>query len=194
MISFPFIDVNTDDSEKEVIPGEGAAFFFLETPEGAQQRDCRVYAEIQSCTGSLFSSPKDVASVINESLAQAHLQPDDIDLIVGSQAAQAFYSPSVLESMAGCFANRVTPLPIRSPIPYLGYTRAAGGAFDLALAISVLETQKLPDMLQLIESPLSPPFSYDDNHLEKDGLKTILVVSIGLTDCVYSMVIRRPDK
>jgi len=176
-----------------IVPGEGAVFFLMQTPENIRE-DCSIHAEILGCTGTIMRNEDDVEKNINTTLSQAGILPDDIDVIAGSHKAKTFYSKPVLQSIARCFRQKTEGIPACSPIPYVGYTRAASGAFDTALAISVLETGKVPPILQPIDGYNCEPLFYDENSCIEKNFKTALVLSIGLTGYVYSAVIGKPAK
>lgn len=184
----------TTAEECSAIPGEGSVFFLIDDPQIAEKNKWKTYAEIMSCTGTLFKDMEDIEKNIERSLSQAHLEATDIDAIVASEGTRSILSKPVLASIAECFTKKTSAIPICSSLPYVGYTRAAIGAFDLAFGIFILETGMIPPVLHPVDtSSCAPLFCSAESPIERD-CRTVLIINVGLTGCVYTAIIRKRER
>ncbi len=173
------------------IPGEGAAFFLLEEPSRAEETGSSIYADILSCTGSLFYKPEDMEENIATSLNRAGRTADDIDVIIVSHEADMLCSGPVLESIAGCFSTKKDEIPVSSHLPFTGYAGAAAGAFDLAFSLFILEAGKVPPFLDSPATQSIWPLRFHTEECIAGQYHTILILNIGLTGCLYSVVVEK---
>jgi 3-oxoacyl-[acyl-carrier-protein] synthase II len=187
-------DATTADDCAETIPGEGSVFFLIDDTQIAEKNQWNIYADIVSCTGNLFHGCEDIEKNIERSLCQANLAAADIDAIVVSEGTGRVLSKPALESIAGCFTQKTSSIPISSPLPYVGYTRAAAGAFDLAFGIFMVETGKIPPMLQPVDTSCCAPLFCDKEFSIEKDCRTVLVINIGLAGCVYSAILRKRER
>jgi 3-oxoacyl-[acyl-carrier-protein] synthase II len=184
----------TTAEECTALPGEGSVFFLIDHPQIAEKNKSKILAEIVSCTGTLFHDFEDITKNIERSLSQANLAAADIDAIVATEGTRNILSQPVLESIAGCFTQKSPAIPICSSLPYVGYTRAAVGAFDLAFGVFILETGKIPPMLQPVDTSSFIPLCCDEKFCIEKNSGTVLIINVGLTGCVYSTIIRKPER
>jgi len=121
------------------ITGEGAVFLFLEP---TSIRKGSSYATVMSCHGRRYKGFEDVRDTFEAVFTDAGISAEDIDLIVGSQNGEPLNNGEVLGGIKTFFKHR--DIPVTSPLPYLGYTRAAAGAFDVVHALSIFEGKEQP--------------------------------------------------
>lgn len=187
-------DATTAEECAATIPGEGSIFFLIDDTKIAEKNEWKIYAEIVSCTGNLFHGFEDIEKNIERSLCQANLAAAEIDAIVVSEGTGSVLSKPVLAAIAGCFSQKTPSIPISSPLPYVGYTRAAAGAFDLAFGIFIVETGKIPPVLQPVDTSSCAPLFCDEKFSIAKDCGTVLIINVGLAGCVFSAILRKRER
>ncbi len=176
------------------VPGEGAVFFQVDDSSKLDRQNAKVYAEVVSCSGLLFRHNEDLTRVIDDALAGANITAIEVDAVVLAEGAASGFSRPALETLAGSFSKKKGLIPVCSPLPYMGYTRAAAGAFGMAMGIYILQTGKIPPMLLPVDTSFCQPLSCEEMICRKGKFSTVLVINVGLTGCVHCAVMRKPQR
>ncbi len=176
------------------IPGEGSVFFLIDDASVVDKKKNKVYANITSCTSSLFLHNEDIRRTIEDALLSANLTSNDIDAIVASEGSRSVFSRPVLKAISKVFTTRAEAVPLCSPLPYVGYTRAVAGAFDLTFGVFILETGKIPPMLQPIDTSFCKSLYCAKDVCIDKKCDTVLIINIGLTGCINCVILQEPDR
>lgn len=129
-----------------MVPGEGAAIFFLETEKRALQRGAKIYGRIFP-SGSVtdaraFISPE--ANALQEAcrLALRHAGTDIPAAVIAQASGMRSGDEAELEALALLLGNCGTP--VTSIKAHIGHTFAGSGPLNIAVALFAMQQGSLP--------------------------------------------------
>jgi 3-oxoacyl-[acyl-carrier-protein] synthase II len=146
-----------DKQRQGFVPGEGGAFFLLESLEHAQRRKAKIYGEVcgfgNSIDGYNMTAPdpdgKWGEKAIRGALKEAGLLPDQIDAIsahgTGTPLNDAMEA-SLIDRIYG--EHKPCVIALKS---WIGHIAAACGAVELAVCLTCLKNNYLPAIRNLKE-------------------------------------------
>ncbi|MDD5495521.1 MAG: beta-ketoacyl-[acyl-carrier-protein] synthase family protein [Candidatus Omnitrophica bacterium] len=141
-----------DKRRNGIVFGEGACIVVLEKLEHALKRKARIYAEVLGY-GTSFDpdsrniySPKakGAAEAIRACLADAKIGADDIGYISASANSTLDCDAMEAKAVTDVFGERGKSVPMSSVKSMIGESFSAGGAFNVAASVGVLEESFLP--------------------------------------------------
>jgi 3-oxoacyl-[acyl-carrier-protein] synthase II len=146
-ISCPF-----DKRRNGIVLGEGAAMIVIEGEESAQQRNAKIYAEVNGIgnyfdafkMGKYDSAINGLKQSIKEAMRNSELDNLQIDYI--SASANSVPEQDRLETKAikDVFGNYAYNIPVSSIKSMIGDTFSAGGLFQIAGAIGSMYKGFIP--------------------------------------------------
>jgi 3-oxoacyl-[acyl-carrier-protein] synthase II len=146
-ISCPF-----DKRRNGIVLGEGAAMIVIEGEESAQQRNAKIYAEVNGIgnyfdafkMGKYDSAINGLKQSIKEAMRNSELDKSQIDYI--SASANSVPEQDRLETKAikDVFGNYAYNIPVSSIKSMIGDTFSAGGLFQIAGAIGSMYKGFIP--------------------------------------------------
>ncbi len=132
------------------LPGEGAAFFLLETAEVAKRRRATIYAEVsgyatQFHPASLYRYDLEatgLTNVIHAALEDASLSAEAIDYVSASANANKIGDATEARAVRNVFGER--GVPISSVKSLVGEPFSAGGALQVVETLGAIVRQQVP--------------------------------------------------
>ncbi|MDR3569697.1 MAG: beta-ketoacyl synthase N-terminal-like domain-containing protein [Syntrophobacteraceae bacterium] len=128
--------------------GEAGAMLVLEPLSTAVERGAHIYARISgfgfSCERSedgRFASTQAISSAMRAALSDAGISPEDIDLVMLATSHE-----NELEAVLNLFDTGALPPVIVAASAAVGETLAAGPALSCALALSMPDRARLPEI------------------------------------------------
>jgi len=146
--------------------GEGAAGFVLETPESAQARGARIWAEVLSCASSCDArhivQPDSVGQVkaVRKALAAAGLAPGDIDYVNAHGTATELSDIVESASLREVFGAHTDRLPVSNTKAQLGHLMGATAGVELVTTLLVLKHGLIPPCRNLDEPDPRCPLNF----------------------------------
>ncbi|MDI3316039.1 MAG: beta-ketoacyl synthase N-terminal-like domain-containing protein [Bacillota bacterium] len=133
-----------------VTAGEGAAWLVLESLAHAEARGARILAEVVGygralATGPLLDGPTladGLARAIRAALDEAGVGPEAVAAVVAHAAGSPRVDRAEAEALHAVFGGALPP--VTAPAGALGYTMAASGALQAAVAVLSLAAGELP--------------------------------------------------
>jgi 3-oxoacyl-(acyl-carrier-protein) synthase len=118
------------------LPGEGGAFFIVESYEHATKRDAKIIAELSGFS-SIFSNERKngMIDVYRNAIDMAGIMPSEIDLI-SSSANGSRNDAAILDTYKCIFGDDIGKIAVTAHKKYFGECYGAGGALQLAACLS----------------------------------------------------------
>ena len=172
-----------DAGRKGFIPGEGGAFFVLESLDHAERRSAVIHAEIKgygsSLDGYAMTAPRPdgiwAKKAVAAALAQAGVSPSHVDLISTHGTGTALNDSMEIQLIKDVFSNdRPRLVAFKS---FIGHLASSCGAVELALCLACSENKLWPQIRNL-KTPIDPDLDY----MEDSGVfspRCILVENFG---------------
>ena len=184
-----------DASRQGFVPGEGGAFFVLESAGHAFGRSAPVMAEIcgygASMDGHAMTAPHPhgrwAEHAVRRSLEEAGITPEAMDLISAHGTGTALndeVEAAVIQRIFG--ENPPVIIALKS---WIGHLASACGAAELAVCLSALETGLWPRIRNL-----ETPCNGDLNYLRSKNVaepSTLLLQNFGFGGQNAAVVVRR---
>ncbi len=127
-----------------IVLGEGAAVLALESEKHAVDRAADIRAELAGGARGSVASADDAAGVMRRALERSACSGRELSWVcahgVGDPGLDA-WEGDALDVLA---RERESTLPVWTPTPLLGETLAAGTGLRMALAIGIMQDQRLP--------------------------------------------------
>jgi 3-oxoacyl-[acyl-carrier-protein] synthase II len=144
-----------DQNRQGFVPGEGAAFFVLESLTHAKRRGAKIIAEIKgfgtSMDGYQMTAPHPeglyARQAVLKALEEACLKDHDIEVIVAHGTGTQLNDQVEVKIIAHLFAS-VKPRVIALK-SWTGHLAAACGAAELAICLSCMQYNYLPEIKNL---------------------------------------------
>ncbi len=144
-----------DAARTGFVAAEGAAILMLESAEGAEAREARVYGEILGCGASVTVAGVNACDpdgratrlAVEAALDAAGVDPGNLGAVVAHGSAyppQDTSEAAGLEAALGSAASRV---PVTATKGVTGDMGAASGAADLAVLCKLARTRQVPPVL-----------------------------------------------
>ncbi len=154
-----------DKDRQGFVPGEGGAFFILESAGHAHDRGAAVLAEVcgygATMDGHAMTAPHPhgrwAEQAVRRALEDAHMSIDQIDVISAHGTGTPLNDKVEAAMIRRIFANRFPHvLAIKS---WIGHLAAACGAAELAICLSALQRGAWP-VIRNLEVPCEPALNY----------------------------------
>ncbi len=183
-----------DASSTGFVPGEGGAFFLLESLEHAQQRKARILGEICGCgnatDGYAMTAPNPegrwTQSAVIGALKDAGLSYEDIDLISSHGTGTPLNDAMEAKLIHHLFGNyRPAVMALKS---WIGHLSAACGAVELALCLILAHAGYLPGIRNL-KNPCHPSVQFVQAP-RACSLQTLLIENFGFGGQNSALVVR----
>lgn len=142
-----------DEAHDGFAPGEGAAFFVLETPEHARARGQRILARIvgygTACSAHELPTgvPDGIARAAQVALGRAGWDPREVDVVYAHGNGTAAYDRNEAAAWHMVFGD-TTP-PITTNKANIGHAIAASGPLSLACAVAIGARGAIPHVRNL---------------------------------------------
>jgi 3-oxoacyl-[acyl-carrier-protein] synthase II len=139
------------------LPGEGAGALVLEREDVAQRRGARILGRVLGFGQAtdalhLLEAPPDggeLATAIEEALAEAGLGPEDVDFIVADGTATVPGDASEAAAIARAAAGGFRKTPITATKPTSGHLGAASGAVESIHTLLMMQHGAIPPVPNL---------------------------------------------
>jgi len=184
-----------DASRQGFVPGEGGAFFVLESADHASARGAHVMAEIcgygASMDGHAMTAPqpdgKWAEHAVRRALEEANIAPQAVDLI----SAHGTGTP-LNDDVEAAIIQRIfgvnTPIIIALK-SWIGHLASACGAAELAVCLSAMRARLWPHIRNL-ETPCNGALNFLRKNAVED-LSTLLLQNFGFGGQNAAVVVRR---
>jgi len=145
-------------NRKGFIPGEGGAFFVLESLDHAEKRKARIIAEIRgygaTIDGHAMTAPRPdglyAERAVRQTLNEANLRHEDVDLISAHGTGTDLNDSMETAMISRVFKN--SQPGITSFKSWIGHLASACGAVELALCLLCSENSLFPGIRNLKQS------------------------------------------
>lgn len=183
-----------DKSRKGFVPGEGGAFFLLESMESALARKAPIHAEIcgfgSAIDGHNMTAPRPDGAygekAVLSAITEAGLSPWEID-VISSHGTGTILNDEMEANLIHRIFGHHQPLVIALK-SWIGHLAAACGAVELAVCLACLAHGFLPGIRNLENA------CRDDIHLVRESLSifpnTILLENFGFGGQNSALVIK----
>jgi 3-oxoacyl-[acyl-carrier-protein] synthase II len=184
-----------DQDRQGFVPGEGAAFFFLERADQALERKAPILAEVcgygASMDGHAMTAPRPdgrwAEHAVIRALADAGLEPDAVDIISSHGTGTPLNDAVEADLIERCFADsRPLVVALKS---WIGHLAAACGAVELALCLSALASGQWPAIRNLGQA-CNPNLNYARIRSQHDG-DVVLLQNFGFGGQNSALVVKR---
>jgi 3-oxoacyl-[acyl-carrier-protein] synthase II len=177
-LSCPF-----DKRRNGIIVGEGASIIVIEDEESAQQRNAKIYAEINGISNyfDAFKMGKydPEANGLKEAMRNSELGVSDIDYI--SASANSVQEQDRLETKAikDVFGRYAYNMPVSSVKSMIGDTFSAGGLFQIAGAIGSMYEGFIPPTINYEVRDDDCDLDYVPNESRITRINNVLINNYG---------------
>lgn len=154
-----------DAARQGFVPGEGAAFFMLESEDHAARRSAPMMAEVcgygASMDGHAMTAPEAngrwAEIAVRSALKDAELAPVQVGMISAHGTATPLNDEVEAELIQRVFGDR--PPHILAIKSWIGHLAAGCGAVELAICLSALGSGTWP-VVRNLEAPCHPGLNY----------------------------------
>jgi 3-oxoacyl-[acyl-carrier-protein] synthase II len=154
-----------DLKHRGFVPGEGGAFFVLETIDHARQRQAPILAEVlgygASMDGCHMTAPQSdgrwARQALSLAIGQAGLRPDQIDALAAHGTSTPL-NDTVEAELIGRMFNGCRPLVLAFK-SWIGHAASACGAVELGLCLMGMQTGTWPGIRNL-DAPCDQRLNY----------------------------------
>lgn len=184
-----------DRKRNGFVPGEGGAFFVLESAEHANARGANILGEVcgygASLDGENMTAPgadgRWAEKAVHSALAQADIAPGDIDLISAHGTATTLNDEMEAGLIQRVFRpHRPVILAVKS---WIGHLAAACGAVELGICLGALQTGGWP-WIRNLEAPCNPGLNYLTSENRHVAAGNVLLQNFGFGGQNAALVIR----
>ncbi len=183
-----------DKNRNGFIPGEGGAFFVLESLENAEDRGAEILAEISgygaSIDGHNMTAPqpdgKFGLEAIESAMAEAKISSEELDLI-SAHGTSTPLNDDVEAEIIKTLSNNFSP-PVTALKSWIGHTAAACGAVELAIYLSCIKDNCIP-MIRNLENPCTEEIDFV-RKTRNEVLNNILLTNYGFGGQNSALVIK----
>ncbi|HVO67467.1 MAG TPA: beta-ketoacyl-[acyl-carrier-protein] synthase family protein [Syntrophales bacterium] len=146
-----------DCSRKGFVPGEGGAFFLLEELEMAKKRGAKIYSEICGYASSLdaynMTAPERDGKwgriAVLSALREAEMSPSQIDVISAHGTGTLLNDAREADLIRDIYTGyKPQVIALKS---WIGHTASACGAMELAISLTCMQENYLPEIRNLQE-------------------------------------------
>ena len=184
-----------DHSRKGFVPGEGGAFFVLESAGHAQDRGAAVLAEIcgygASMDGHAMTAPQPdgqwAEHAVRSAMEEASIAPKAVDMI-STHGTGTPLNDAVEAAMIRRIFTSNPPLTIALK-SWIGHLASACGAAELAVCLSAMETDLWP-YIRNLETPCDTELNYLRSNT-KTKPSIVLLQNFGFGGQNAALVVRR---
>ena len=177
------------------VPGEGGAYFIMETLAGAQERNASIIAEVCgfgcSLDGYSMTAPQPDGlwgeKAVRVALQEAGAEPADIDLVVAHGTGTALNDQMEAELIHRVYSG--TRPPVTSLKSWVGHLAAACGAVETALALLCMKNSFIPRVRNL-RQPCSEKIRLVQENTAAQ-LDLIVIQSFGFGGQNSALVVRK---
>lgn len=187
-----------DNQRKGFVPGEGGAVFVLEEMNHAKQRGASIWGEIcgfgSSIDGYNMTAPEPSAEwaekALRVALADAGMEPENIDAISSHGTGTPLNDQTEADLLDRVFGEHGPPIVAFKS--WIGHAAAACGALELAMMLTCMKCDYLPEIrnlndpchsrINLVREPME--YSTRTAMLENFGFggqNSVLIVRNGVT-------------
>jgi len=179
--------------------GEGAGVLVLETPEHAQQRGVRIYAELvgygSTADASHITAPAEsgtgAAMAMARALENAGLAPEAVDYINAHGTSTPLNDRMETKAIRQIFGPRADRLPISSTKSMTGHLMGAAGAVEAIACAKTLETGWVHPTINYENPDPECDLNYVPNQAQKLDPQVTLSNSFGFGGHNGCLVFRR---
>lgn len=184
-----------DKERRGFVPGEGGAVFLLEEMEHAKKRSAMIYAEVcgygNSIDGHNMTAPDPTAAwgekALTGALQEAGMSPGDIDVVSTHGTGTALNDEMEADMLGRLFKGHVPfVIAIKS---WIGHIAAACGALELAIVLTCLKNNYLPEIRNLNESCHAGLNFVEEG--KESSVETVLFENFGFGGQNSAVVIRK---
>jgi len=191
--SMPF-----DCSRGGFCPGEGGAFFVMESLEHALSRGAEIYCEISgfgaTMDGTAMTDPdpegKGAEKAIGNALNEAGISPEEIDFI-SSHGTSTPMNDKVESEVLTRFFEGHSPA-IGAFKSWIGHGSSACGAMELALSLICMKNNYLPEIRNL-NKPLTDKLNFITENCS-GSVKNMLIENFGFGGQNSALVLGNYDE
>ncbi|MEM5786209.1 MAG: beta-ketoacyl-[acyl-carrier-protein] synthase family protein [Syntrophobacteraceae bacterium] len=184
-----------DESRKGFVPGEGGAFFLMESLEHARGRGAEILAEVcgfgASLDGYNMTAPdpegKWGEAAVRSALGEAGIRPAEIDVISAHGTGTPLNDAMEADLISRVFEEK-KPLVIAAK-SWIGHLAASCGAVELAIGLACLKDDWLPQIRNL-KTPCRDDLNFVLRPV-KTPIKTMLFENFGFGGQNAALVIRK---
>jgi 3-oxoacyl-[acyl-carrier-protein] synthase II len=142
-----------DAGAKGSVFGEAAGVVILESPENAERRGAKIYAEVAGIGHSNSINPayehiepdgKGIEIAIKKAIADAQIEPEDLDLIIPHGTGIAADDLAEAKAIRSALGEAAAEIPVWPTKSMLSNTGAASGAVDVIAAVCAMADSKIP--------------------------------------------------
>lgn len=188
-----------DQSHSGINPGEGSAFFVLESREHARCRGARPLAEIAGFGESIDIPPRGVCATpppvasLRRALDNAGMRPEEIDALHLHGTGTETNDNAECLACHTVFGEHLARLPAGATKSYTGHAFGASGALATVFALDTVATGMVPPTLRF-ESPVPdlphPSFSAAPQTVP-GSRRAVMVISLGFGGEAYALIVRK---
>ncbi|MGD9223832.1 MAG: beta-ketoacyl-[acyl-carrier-protein] synthase family protein [Desulfobacteraceae bacterium] len=183
-----------DKSRQGFVPGEGGAFFVLESADHAHGRGAAVLAEIcgygASMDGHAMTAPQPsgrwAEKAVRQAMGEAGMTPEQIDMI-SAHGTGTPLNDKVEAAMIERVFKGSTPMVLALK-SWIGHLASACGAVELAICLNALQTGIWPQIRNL-DVPCHPGLNYLRRQTEA-APRGILLQNFGFGGQNAALVVR----
>lgn len=139
-----------DGASSGLTPGDGSAFFVLESPEHAKARGAKPLAYLKgyatvtdrrAVRNPVERDAGDIAEAIRRGLRDAGLSPEDVSFVSGAANGYAALDQPEMEAIASALASRPHIFSVKGGV---GETWGASGGISIITAVRALGEKTMP--------------------------------------------------
>ncbi len=183
-----------DTRRSGFVPGEGGAFFLLESLPKAQQRGTRIWAEVvgygAAMDGGTMTAPHPdgvwAEQAVRSALDEAGLPCEQIEAIAAHGTGTPLNDAMEAALIGRLFRHRPPVLALKS---WIGHLASACGAVELALVLSGWRHGILPGIRNLV-TPCNPNLNFLRETASGPQPQTLLLENFGFGGQNAALVIK----
>jgi 3-oxoacyl-[acyl-carrier-protein] synthase II len=184
-----------DTSRKGFVPGEGGAFFVMESADHAFQRGASALAEIRgygaTMDGHAMAAPRPdgrwAEDAVRRALEEACIAPEEVD-VISTHGTGTLLNDPVEAAMIQRIFEEKQPMVIALK-SWIGHLASACGAAELAISLIALQTGQWPHIRNLA-APCNTALNYLRRNRAADP-SHLLLQNFGFGGQNAALVVRR---
>ncbi len=181
------------------LPGEAGGVLMLEELEHAKKRGAKIYAELVGFGASAnpcFVISKKVGSQAQEwameaALHDAALSTEEVDLIYAHGLGLPETDRLEAKAIQNVFGKKGSLIPVTSYKATTGFVGAAAGGLGVAAALSSLEHQLIPPILNYENRDSECDLNCVSGQAKRAKIETVLINTFGFTGQNATLVIKK---
>ena len=188
------------DRERDgFVLGEGASMLILESIEGAQARDAKIYGEIAGygSTADAFritdTHPEGRGAIVcmRQAIEDAGLTPDDVDYINAHGTSTTVNDKVETLAIKQVFGDRAYKIPVSSTKSMTGHLIAAAGATEMIICLMAIRDNKVPPTTNYENPDPDCDLDYVANAARDHRCDVVMSNSFGFGGQNISLLVRR---